>query len=182
MIIYFVRHLKTKGNFEKRYIGKTDEDIYKAESQTPPSNLPENPSKIYTSAMKRTVQTAKLLYPNREVIKLENLNETDFGDFENKNYEELKNNKDYRDFIDGIKDPVGGESRKNFNERCIKAFLNIAKNGKDEIVIVCHGGTIMSILQGLDREKKDFYSYQIKNGETLVCEYDGKYLTRKANY
>lgn len=176
MKIYFVRHLKTKGNFERRYIGSTDEEIYDLDNQNLPQNLPKNPNFVYTSPLKRCKQTAKLLYPNLNLNIIEDLKEMDFGDFENKNYEELKENQNYRNFIDGLESPIGGENREDFKKRCVKAFLKITEKNEDEIVIVCHGGAIMSILENLDKSGKDFYSYQIANGQVLSCSYDGEKL------
>lgn len=176
MKIYFVRHLKTKGNFERRYIGATDENISNLENQIIPNQLPNNPTSVYSSPLKRCTQTAKLIYQTHTLNIIEDLKEMDFGDFENKNYDELKENQNYRNFIDGLESPKNGEITADFRNRCVNAFLKIAQKNEDEIVIFTHGGTIMSILSRLDEKKKDFYDYQIPNGGVLVCNYNGKNL------
>lgn len=173
MILYFVRHLKTKGNYEKRYIGRTDEDIDLSQEQTIIYPLPVNPDKIYCSPMKRCVQTARLLYANNDILFNYDLREVNFGVFENKTYEELKDNFHYRNFISGLEDPLEGEGRIEFKKRCVNAFEQIISgcNEDTEVVIVCHGGTIMSIMEKYEETQGDFYDYQIANGGVLECEF-----------
>ncbi|MFI3209235.1 MAG: histidine phosphatase family protein, partial [Eubacteriales bacterium] len=173
MKLYFVRHLKTKGNYEKRYIGCTDESIAFNGDEQLNYKLPEYPDKIYASPMKRCIQTAHFLYPERKVCTKERLKEMNFGEFENHTYEELKDNKNYQDFIQGIENPIGGESRTSFKERCLRVFHEITTECKpeEEIVIVCHGGTIMAIMEKLEVQHRSFYDYQIPNGGVYECEY-----------
>ncbi|MFI3207532.1 MAG: histidine phosphatase family protein [Eubacteriales bacterium] len=178
MKIYFVRHLKTKGNYEKRYIGRTDEDLDFSREQSVNYSLPKLPNKIYCSPMKRCVQTAQAIYPDADILFHNNLREVNFGIFENKAYEELKENVHYRNFISGLEDPIEGEGRLEFKERCFHAFSQIISECKEEdiLVIVCHGGTIMTIMEKLEQSKGGFYDYQIPNGGVLECEFDGENL------
>lgn len=173
MKIFFVRHLKTKGNYEKRYIGRTDEELDLTRGQQIEVGLPDVPDRIYCSPMKRCVQTAQMIYPQSELVLRDNLREMDFGMFENKTYEDLKEDLHYRKFIDGTEDPISGESRMEFKKRCIYAFQQILSESKEEeeIVIICHGGTIMSIMEAFEVSQKGFYEYQITNGGVLACDY-----------
>ncbi|MFI3206558.1 MAG: histidine phosphatase family protein [Clostridia bacterium] len=177
MNIYFLRHLKTKGNFEKRYIGRTDESLVDIEKQNITKELPKNPDVIFVSPMKRCVETASLFYKDFQII--DNLKEIDFGEFENKTYEDLKDNMHYRNFIDGTEEALGGELRADFNKRCLDAFYEITESANENftIVIVCHGGTIMSIMDILECSKKGFYGYQISNGDYIKCKYKDKILS-----
>lgn len=173
MKIFFVRHLKTKGNYEKRYIGITDERLINVHYQKNRDYLPEI-DKLYSSPMLRCLMTASLLYPDMEPVIVENLREMDFGRFENKTYEELKDDEDYIRFINGSDHIPDGDSVKAFKNRCIEAFYRIVEQNDIDatVMIVCHGGTIMSILEHFDRGSKGFYGYQVKNGCGYEAEYD----------
>ncbi len=96
--IILVRHGKTAGNLEGRYIGsRTDEPLCEEgihaleekvrEGTYPPVDL------VYASPMIRCRQTAKILWPkfadSSQIQYVQNLQECDFGAFENKNYQEL---------------------------------------------------------------------------------------------
>jgi len=180
MNVYFVRHLKTLGNYEKRYIGSTDQDLFQPASQSITANLPATPTHIFTSPLKRCLQTTLLLYPNSPYITVDALREIDFGKFENKTYDELKHNENYRNFIAGIDDTSGGESIGAFKSRCVTAFLKItaALPLSSTIVIVCHGGTVMAIMESLDSAHLNFYDYQLANGHSILCSWDGLILRR----
>lgn len=179
MKLYFVRHFKTKGNYEKRYIGCTDEAVDWTREQKIAYDLPEKPDKLYSSPMKRCVQTAQMIYPGMQMVRNYDLREIHFGIFENKTYEELKDDSHYRKFIDGLEDPVDGEPREAFKERCMVAFDEIVCGCKSEetIVIVCHGGTIMAIMERLEENHRGFYDYQIPNGGVLECVYDNHIIS-----
>lgn len=91
--ITWIRHGMTQANGEHRYLGKTDEPL----SETGIHLLQEKkkeyfsspPEFLYTSPMKRCVQTAELLF-ERNPILIPEWKEMDFGQFEGKNYEELR--------------------------------------------------------------------------------------------
>ena len=50
--------------------------------------------------MKRCVETAKIINRQSEIVIIDNLKEIDFGDFEYKNYDELRDNPEYIKFIE----------------------------------------------------------------------------------
>lgn len=179
MRIILIRHFMTKGNLDKRYIGRSDEPLLENEARKridyPAAEL------IFSSPMKRCVQTARIIYGQECDLKInDSLIETDFGNFEGKNYEELKDDPEYRKFIDssGSGQFPNGESAENFRKRCCEGFLQIIdETGKQKVLgaaIICHGGTIMSIMAKFDSEKKDFYSYMVKNGCGYILEFDLK--------
>ncbi len=181
MRIIFIRHGATKGNLEKRYIGITDEElsaegINKLKKTTYPHG-----DKIIVSAMKRCIQTAHIIYPDREYIINEDLRECNFGIFENKSYEDLKDNKLYKDWLNsgGKTGFPEGESRQEFSARCCSAFICAVNTYShcESLVFVVHGGTIMAILEKYHISKKDFYSWQIKNGEFSELKFENGALS-----
>lgn len=170
--IYLIRHAETLGNLEKRYIGsKTDEElstegieriyerkkiILKEKEYCDLSILP-----VYSSPMKRCIQTAKIMLEREDINIKDELREIDFGDFEGKNYKDLSSNQDYQKWIDsgGTIPFPNGESREDFIERSYKAFSEILEEEKD-FVIVCHGGNIMAIMSKICG--KDYFDFQVE--------------------
>ena len=182
MRIILIRHFLTKGNLEKRYIGRSDESLLDSgikniheEIKYPDTGL------VYSSPLKRCIQTARLIYgTDREIRTNDSLSEMDFGDFEGKNYEELKDIEEYRLFIDsgGVRQIPNGENAESFKKRSCDGFLQVVEDvlteKSESAAIVCHGGTIMSIMEHFDPDKKSFYTYMVKNGCGYILEYDTK--------
>lgn len=202
MKIYMIRHGKTAGNLKGRYIGTTDEPLCeegRAELKGARSDLqsgadtvsdvPANggpakggedfpaPDMLFVSPLLRCRQTATLLFPGVPQTIVEDFRECDFGAFENKNYLELSGNADYQAWIDsgGTLPFPGGESREDFQRRCVRAFQSVlhtaAQKGFCEIACVVHGGTIMSVLSALALPRRGYYDYQAKNGCGYLIEW-----------
>lgn len=168
--IIFLRHSLTQGNLEGRYIGTTDEPLCPEGTALLAGKKLPAAEKIYTSPLKRCVQTAALVWPDGEAETVDGLSECDFGDFENKNYKELDGNADYQAWIDsqGTLPFPGGESHEAFKDRCCAAFAWIVEQafGKyDTIAVVAHGGTIMSVMERYARPHKSFYEWHVKNAQ-----------------
>lgn len=176
--VALIRHGITEGNKNKKYIGVTDESL----SLNGISTLFEAISKeiypraykVYASPMKRCLESAKMIYPKAEIIIKDDLKETNFGDFENKNYDELKDDLNYQRWLasNGSFHIPNGESREEFTERCQKCFEEIINQslGEDCIALMVHGGTIMAILDKYSSPHEDFYSWQTKNGQGYLIE------------
>ncbi len=185
MRVIFIRHGKTAGNIEKRYIGTTDESLS-------PIGVSEVKEKIYpladrviSSPFRRCIQTAQIIYGHKGEIYYD-LRECDFGDFENKSYEELKYNVDYIKWLEsnGNMTFPNGESHFGFCDRCCKCFEKIIENNiAENISFVVHGGTIMAILEKYCIEKKSFFDWRIDNGEFLIFDVlcDNKSFLLKRN-
>lgn len=164
--IILIRHGATRGNMEKRYIGTTDEYLSQEGKDTLKSFDYPKVDLVYTSPMRRCIETAEIIYPDFDYKVVDLLRECDFGDFENKNYLELSSNPYYQKWIDsdGKLPFPSGESRSYFEERSFKGFLRvISKNEDKSIAIIAHGGTIMSILKRLSGENS-FYEWHVENG------------------
>ncbi len=185
-MIYLIRHGKTKGNEEHRYVGKTDEDLLPEEGKRLRDMTRPKAERIFTSPMKRCIQTAQTLYPNGKIQVVKEFTECDFGEFEYKNYEELNGDPRYQKFIDseGRTGFPGGETRETYTKRIVEAFAQWAKKEctdkkefdekREDIAIITHGGMIMAVLETFGVPKKDYYDWQVKNGEGYACEYAWK--------
>ena len=93
--LHLIRHGITEGNLNGQYIGRTELPLAPG-GVAALKNLTEKieypaVEKIYSSPMLRCRQTAKIVYPEREILVVPDLIEYDFGEFEGKTAEELEN-------------------------------------------------------------------------------------------
>ncbi len=175
-----IRHGETPSNALGRYLGRTEEDL----SDTGKGKLLQNRQSgkypkagvVFSSPMKRCLQTAELLYGGTNPIVVEEWREMDFGRFEGKNYRELSGNAEYQAWIDsGGELPFpGGESRRNFLARCrrglgqaVKELERTESSLPASAAAVVHGGTIMALLSAFCGG--DYFDYQCQNGEGYLC-------------
>lgn len=185
--IVMIRHGSTKSNSQYRYLGKTDELLSKEGEDEllryKQSNLYPEINELFTSPMKRCIQTANILYPDLEPIIVKEWSEIDFGLFEGKNYIELKDDRRYQAWIDsnGTLPFPDGESREQFIARCREGFFimqNIVWNHSSEqktIGMIVHGGTIMALLSSY--YGGEYFDYHAANGKGYIVR--GKQCDQK---
>lgn len=178
-----IRHGMTMGNLQKRYIGSTDEMLCDEGRRELCDGLEKNRYPVvdivYASPLRRCIETAKLIYPGREVRLADEFRECCFGIFENRSYEELRDTKAYKQWLDSGGEVAfpGGEARSDFVRRCEAGMNRLFREWKKEpdkwhdrrIAFVVHGGTIMALLSAFDSRRKSFYEYQVENGGGFVC-------------
>lgn len=155
--IHLIRHGLTQGNLDGLYIGHTDvplcsqgrEQILQMKNDMTYPNT----SFIFTSPLKRCLETCELIYPQVKPIVINELIEYDFGEFEGKTAEELHEKQPLFDsWLAGAKgvEPPFGESNEAFAKRVCSCFVKIVdgiiKAKTDDVVIVTHGGVISTIL------------------------------------
>ena len=177
MKFILIRHGQTRGNLERRYIGcRTDEDLcQEGIAQLQAIKYPAADA-VFASPLKRCLQTAAAIYPDRPAHIVDALRECDFGDFEGRNYDELKDNPAYRAWLDSCGElPFpGGESRKAFSERCVQAFeACVSGLAEGDYAFVVHGGTIMALMEHFTNGA--YYDFQAQNGRGFVLNRDGSY-------
>ena len=194
MEIFWIRHGETLSNKEHRYLGgRTDESLSKEGrsflEREKEAGRYSKAELLFSSPMKRCLETGAILYPDQESRKIEAFREMDFGTFEGKNYQELNGNPAYQAWIDsnGTLPFPEGESRGDFICRCQEGFFemlreieglcskNVGAKGpigeKTEIPLkiaaVVHGGTIMALLSSF--YGGEYFDYQVKNGGGYRC-------------
>ena len=178
MKIHLIRHGKTVANERRLYCGQTDltlTDVGRSELLLLKNQgiYPPNADLYFTSGLLRTEETLELLYGNVKRQSLPMLRELDFGSFELRCYEELENNPDYQAWITDKTDLVrtpGGENKKDFLERVITEYNNLA-NGQGSKLVICHGGVIACIMEFLFPDRKNFYEWQPKPGRGYTIMY-----------
>ena len=169
MTVYLIRHGKTQGNVERRYIGSTDQPLCSQGRAELRNKTGPEADRIIASPLLRCRETAEILYPGKGVEIVDDLRETDFGAFENHTYEELKDDPQYRAWLDGAGEaaPPGGESKAEQQARCRE---------DERMALVVHGGSIMCLLEALEPSHR-FYDWQAPNGGGYACDWDGERLT-----
>ena len=146
-------------------------------------------SKVYVSESKRTEETVKDI-ENLEIIKIKDLGEIDFGDFEGKTFEWIKNEypKEYDKLCTEGFDYryLNGENAIEAYEKNKRAVEYILKDMEDgSTAIICaHGGSIRNILSYMLCGKlENHWNFKIENAKITVLEYDyGFSVLTKLNY
>lgn len=185
MEVIFIRHLPTPGNEKRQYIGSTDETlseqavkIFRGRQEGSEAVPYPEIQCLTASPMKRCIQTAELIWPGVPVRTEPLLRECDFGRFEGKTYEELKDEPAYVRWLEsgGMTAFPEGESQETFRERCREGVRKWIRRWMEEGVtraaFVVHGGTIMAALSGMAEGEHSFYDWQAGNG----CGYSAKAL------
>lgn len=182
--IIMIRHGETPSNKEHRYLGRTDESlsvegIQKLQKQKNDYYYP-SADYVFSSPMKRCVETAQILYPDSKAILIPEWKEMDFGAFEGKNYRELQGDERYQAWIfsNGTLPFPDGESREDFVGRCkqglshMLAELRKLEEGESlnsrNVALIVHGGTIMSLLSSF--YGGEYFDYQVPNGRGYICK------------
>lgn len=170
MDILIMRHGKTAGNIARRYNGSTDEPLCEEGIvQARCSGTDANVTNLYVSPLKRTLETAKIKFPNAQMSVCADLREMDFGDFEGRTASELEQDDAYIKWLKSnctLKCP-NGEQMDEFADRICRAFDTIVRecidNGDKRLFIVAHGGSIMSILSRYGKPERPYYEWYVGN-------------------
>ena len=167
--LYFLRHGETEANTRHAYLGTTDEPLNdNGILQAMNCEMPDI-KRVYTSPMLRCQQTAGIIFPNAERIAVDGFRECNFGDFECKNYNELKDDEYYKEWMasGGTKAFPNGESMLSFQARCVDAFEKIIDdewNRKPKSLgFVVHGGTIMGLFHKFSHSDRSYLDWKVEN-------------------
>ena len=166
--LYLIRHGKTPANEAHLYCGSTDLPLSEGgRAELKALSYDIHPERILTSGMVRTEETLQILFGDIPHETDREFREIDFGAFEMKSYEELKEDPAYLAWITGDNDnnvPPNGESGNQMRARVMTALKEVLDREEDTL-IVTHGGVIAMILEtffpeaGLNR-----YQWQPKPG------------------
>ena len=175
MLIVLLRHGETVYNEQRRYQGATD--IPLSERGRAKLRADDNaPDEVIVTPLCRTKQTAAMLFPNAKQIVCDDLREMDFGDFEGRTYDEMKDDAAYGAWLDSGCETAcpNGESRAAFCERVCHAFEacvdEASARGEALLVIVAHGGTQMAALSRFVLPHRDYYEWNAPNAGGFVLD------------
>ena len=175
MLIWLIRHGRTRCNEEGRYQGVLDTPLSEA-GRRALRRADFIPERVYVSPLRRAAETAEILFPGAERISVPGLREMDFGAFEGRSFREMEHDPAYRAWVDGNCEGTcpGGESREAFARRTCAAFRALVDRALAEkysrLVVVAHGGTQMAVLERYCRPARPFYEWMTDPGTGYVLD------------
>ena len=174
MNLYLIRHGATRANLEHLYCGSTDLPLSPEGTEALKLlHYPAPRARYLTSGMRRANETMEILFPGQAYERDSRFREVDFGIFEMKSYEMLKNDPAYLAWITGDNEkniPPQGESGEMFRARVLTALETL----REDTVLVTHGGVIAAIMEELfPREGKNRYQWQPRPGRGYAVTEEG---------
>ncbi|MBR2283598.1 MAG: histidine phosphatase family protein [Ruminococcus sp.] len=173
--ISVLRHGITEANEQGLYIGRTDLPLTAKGAAELAGKMDEfdypTVQRVYSSPLLRCTETAEILFPETELVPVEEMRELDLGKFENKRYDELIGRDEYREWMSGGRDsrPPGGESLNEMTARIYtgihKIIIDMMESGITRAALVTHGGIITNLLTGFGIPKYDPKYLNAKPGE-----------------
>lgn len=166
--LYLLRHSLTEANEGRLYCGRTDLPL-SARGRALAREMRENrPLPVFdlcaSSGMRRADETLALLTGRGPDRLLPDLREMDFGRFEMRSHETLKDDPDYLRWIgDGAGEiPCpGGEASNRFRARVLRGGAALLEIPWDRAIVVCHGGTVVRLMEAwFPGEARGFYEWQ----------------------
>lgn len=179
--VTLIRHFPTKGNIDRKYIGWTDEPIIPHKAVHKIGEV----GRVFGSDLLRCVQTADLLFGNVPYIENAKLRECSFGLWEEKTYEELKEEAAYIAWLEDFHRiaPPGGESLEQLEVRVVDGFQEIISQ-TDHAIIVTHGGPMRALLSKFVTSSKSFWEWEVSHGSMYTLKWkdrqdvlEGKHCT-----
>ncbi|MCF0228650.1 MAG: histidine phosphatase family protein [Parasporobacterium sp.] len=190
MKIALIRHGMTEGNIRKQYSGVTNDKLCPEgieELKRLAGERPIQPDIVFASPMSRCLDTAEILFPNREPVIIDELAEMNFGIFEGRAFAgDLENDPVYRKWIEGgCEDTIPeGENKTEFAKRCAAGFMKALAMIPDEqadedylAAFAVHGGTIMAVMAIFADSDKEYYDWLAANGRGYMGEWNGRRIT-----
>ena len=171
MRIYLIRHGKTAANEQHLYCGSTDLPLSPAgRAELEKLRYDIKNVRFLTSGMKRTNETLQILFGTVPFAVDRRFREVDFGIFEMKSYDQLKDTPEYQIWLTGDNEaniPPEGESGAQMRRRVLEAFPEI----REDTCLITHGGVIAAIMEHLfPEEHKSRYQWQPEGGCGYVLE------------
>ena len=175
---YLIRHGETDFNKKRFFYGKADVSINETgkEQAALPHQLMKGRSisRVYTSQLKRTQETAAIIFPDQNPTAYKALNERDFGLWEGRTANEIQAAFPlvWEEWLESPFEvtPSKAEPFDKFKERVWSIVEEIRETADPEIVIVGHLGVLRLIYQFLVNREADFWSIDIPQGTALLLE------------
>ena len=178
MKITIIRHGTTEGNVEMLYYGSTDIPILPESAarlrERASRGIYPKADKYYTSGMLRAEQSFEAIFGDTEHTALHDMREINLGDFEMRQYEDLKEDSAFIEWITGDNEAnrcPNGESGNEVTERSLRALKGVIAEGKDAFIIA-HGGVIGGIMSRLFPCPEGRFKYTPGAGEGYVIEFE----------
>lgn len=179
MLVYLLRHGETDYNAEQRYQGSLDIPL-SANGKKKLFSADFCPEVVYTSHLRRTQETAQIIFPGAKLIAVRDFREMSFGDYEGRSKSELINDPDHDVWLaSGFTGhcPNEEERHEQFVRRTCDAFSvlldDALQKGEKRLVIVAHGGTQMSVMSAFVGGGRKFGEWLTGNGGGYILDCEG---------
>lgn len=187
MELLLIRHGTVPGNLRGAYIGSTDQPLAPEGIDQAQARQRDMPSVdwLWVSPMLRCIQTARLLFPGMEQTLVDDLRECDFGDFEEKTWEELKDIPAYQSCLTGGADAAfpNGETVEDFLARSCQGIAQVVEQARTLKIsrgaVVAHGGVIMAAMSAFAKPVRAFYDWQVRSCSGYIVDIKGDPFTFK---
>ncbi|MBB6447688.1 histidine phosphatase family protein [Bacillus benzoevorans] len=172
VVVALYRHGITEENKRRAFLGWTDaplsdDAIVELENR----KFKAAPCQwLVSSDLQRCVQTANILFPNKEIYQIPEFREMSFGLWEGKVHDELAGNPQYEEWLESWVEMQipGGESAQMFNARVESGWKKVNEMMVHKTIqaaaIVTHGGVIRYLLSSLANEERQFWDWKVPHG------------------
>ena len=172
LVVALFRHGITEENKRRAYLGWTDAPLSEdAVEVLEKRKFEQAPYQwLAASDLKRCMQTARLLFPDKEIDMMPEFREMNFGIWEGKVYDELAGDPQYEEWLASWCETEipGGESAGMFNARVESGWDKVKKimvqKKLSAAAIVTHGGVMRYLLSKLGNEERQFWDWNIPHG------------------
>lgn len=170
--LFLFRHGQTPGNAERRYVGSADDQPLSelGREQARAARSFPDVDLVYVSTLRRTHETAAIMFPNARQVVVEGIQEMDFGAFTGRSADEMADDEEYRAWVDGwcLGPCPGGESKADLDQRVCAAMRDLlmaaAARGERVVHMVGHGGTMMAFLDHYAHDdERNYYEWNVGN-------------------
>lgn len=191
MLIYIIRHGESLFNRENRIQGQTDVALSPFGERQAVAIAeyfqPGDIDAIISSPLQRAYHTARPLAErlNLELQTLDDLKEIHAGIFSGLLWSEIENR--FPEYSAGWNNMEydftipNGESRRQLQERGVRAFEHITMLPFERIAVVAHGGVLCAALKGLLRVPPETNPFSLFNASISRLAWDGKWTLLTLN-
>lgn len=185
--LYLIRHGQTDWNVAEKIQGSTDiplNETGRHQAACLAKGMERRlVARIYSSSMKRAVETAKVIGSSQKVNVevIDGLQEVEFGKWEGLTLREIQEKypEEYSRWRQNPVDvaPPGGETQARIRSRCKQAVETILSQADGDSAIVAHGAILAYVIEYLMRENPSEKEIIVENSSITTMEYNP--LTRK---
>ncbi|MGI8386531.1 histidine phosphatase family protein [Robertmurraya sp. P23] len=164
VVMALCRHGLTEANKKRAYLGWTDSPLCHH-----PSPLVTKYEGYFTSDLGRCLSTLQAFFPEVEPIRMSELREMHFGDFEGCTFDELEDNDEYKKWLNHYKEIAtpNGESFQQFVRRIDsgwnKMISEVKNNHWKRSFVVTHAGVIRHLLASFAPDERAYWDWNVSH-------------------
>ena len=173
--IHIIRHGITQANLDGRFIGNTDDPLCNQGIsqlyQLKQNNYYPDVQKVFSSPAERCLQTGDILFPDVFTVVHSGLCEMDLGIIEGELYDEVKDDPDFKLWIeDAVANPLPeSEPYDTLMQRIVgtiqSIFTEMMENQLFSVGIITHSSIITHALAGLGYPKFSVSDISVDSGK-----------------